>query len=98
MKKLQRASMAAPAPERLTIYVRPEHKVLVQWVQEYTQARSISEAVFSALADLKALVKARQLQALEETQGLWKDDANIADAVKEVEEGWEKWRRHLEES
>jgi hypothetical protein len=90
--------MAAPTPERLTLYVRPEYKALLQWAQEYTQARSLSEAVFSALADLKALVKARQLQALEETQGMWKDDANIADAFKEVEEGWEKWRGQLEGS
>jgi hypothetical protein len=90
--------MVALAPERLTLYVRPEHKALLQWVQEYTQARSLSEAVFSALADLKASIKARQLQALEETQGIWKDDANIAAAFKEVEEGWERWRRQLEGS
>jgi len=98
MNRLKKASAAASAPERLTLYVKPEHRELVQWAQEYTQAKSVSEAIFSALADLKTLIRERRLQALEETHGIWKDDAGIADAFKELEEGWEKWRNQVEGS
>ncbi|MCX8104011.1 MAG: hypothetical protein N3E42_06255 [Candidatus Bipolaricaulota bacterium] len=83
---------------RLTLYVKPEHHELLHWAQEHTQAKSLSEAVFSALSELKALIKERQLQALEHTHGLWKDDPNIARAFKDLEKGWERWRKQLEGS
>jgi hypothetical protein len=89
---------AASAPERLTLYVKPEHQELVRWVQEYTEAKSLSEAVFLALAELKKVIKERQLEALEQTHGIWKDDPEIENAFKELEEGWEAWRRQLEGS
>ena len=95
-KKLKRT--AASAPQRLTLYVKPEHQKLIQWAQAYTQANSLSEAVLSALADLKALIKERQLQALEQTHGLWKDDPKIAEAFQELDEGWQAWRKKLEGS
>lgn len=81
---------------RLTLYVKPEYQELLEWAQEHTRAKSLSEAVFSALSELKALIKERQLQALERTHGLWKDDPKIARAFKELEEGWARWRKQLE--
>lgn len=84
--------------ERLTLYVKPEYRELLEWVQHYTQAQSLSEAVFSALSELKALIKERQLQALEQTHGLWKDDPHIAEVFRELEEGWERWQKQLEGS
>ncbi len=98
MKKLKRSSKAASIPQRLTLYVKPQHRELVCWVQAYTQADSLSEAVFSALAELKALIKERQLQALAQTHGIWKGDPKIAEAFKELEAGWEAWRKQLEGS
>lgn len=68
MKKLKRSLSTASG--RLTLYVKPEHQELIEWVQHHTQAPSLSEAVFSALSELKALMKERQLQALEQTHGL----------------------------
>ncbi|MCI0439015.1 MAG: hypothetical protein L0177_07755 [Chloroflexi bacterium] len=97
MKKQKRDSTKTSAPERLTLYVKPEHQALLNWVQDYARAKSLSEAVFSVLAEFKALVKERQMQALRETHGIWKDDPLIDDALKELEEGWEKWRRQVEE-
>lgn len=96
MKKLKR--LPSTASERLTLYVKPEYQELLKWVQQHTPANSLSEAVFSALSELKALVRERQLQALEQTYGLWKDDPQIAEAFKELEEGWERWHNQLEGS
>jgi hypothetical protein len=96
MRKSKRLSRTAS--ERLTLYVKPEHQELLQWVQQHTLAHSLSEAVFSALSELKALVRERQLQALEQTYGLWKDDPQIAEAFKELEKGWQRWRDQLEGS
>lgn len=98
MKRRTRPSKGTAAPERLTLYVKPEYQALVQWVQEYTQADSLSEAVFSALANLKALMRGRTLKALEQTHGVWRDDPKIAEAFKELEERWEAWRQQLEGS
>ncbi len=95
MRKPRRSQNTASG--RLTLYVKPEHQELIEWVQHHTQAPSLSEAVFSALSELKALIKERQLQALEQTHGLWKDDPHIAEAFKDLEEGWERWRKQLEE-
>ncbi len=96
MKKLKRSGSTASG--RLTLYVKPEYRELLEWVQHHTQAHSLSEAVFSALSELKALLKERQLQALEQTHGLWKDDPHIGQAFKDLEEGWERWRKQLEGS
>lgn len=92
------ASKAKPKAksERVTLYVKPEHRGLLAWAREYTQARSLSEAVFAALADLKARVKARQLQALEETHGIWEDDSQVEGALEELEKGWRTWLDSLE--
>ena len=98
MKRQTRPAKDTAAPERLTLYVKPEYQALVQLVQEYSQADSLSEAVFSALADLKTLMRERSLQALEQTHGIWKDDPKIAEAFKELEAGWEAWRQQLEGS
>ena len=98
MKRLKRHSTTSPTPARLTLYVRPEHQELIQWVQQYSQAKSLSEAVFSVLNELRAVVEEKQLQALEETHGIWKDDPKIAQAFKELEEGWRRWRKQLESS
>jgi hypothetical protein len=98
MRKLTGQSKAALVPERLTLYVKPQYHELVEWVQEYTQADSLSEAVFAALADLRALIRERRLQALEQTHGIWKGDPKIRGAFKELEEGWEGWRKQLEGS
>nr|BAL56213.1 hypothetical conserved protein [uncultured Acetothermia bacterium]BAL58175.1 hypothetical conserved protein [uncultured Acetothermia bacterium]BAL59913.1 hypothetical conserved protein [Candidatus Acetothermum autotrophicum] len=84
--------------ERLTLYVKPEYQELLKWAQQHTQAQSLSEAVFSALRELRALIKERQLQALAQTHGLWKDDPQIAQAFEELERGWEGWRKQLEGS
>lgn len=96
MKKLKRSSSVASG--RLTLYVKPEHREVLEWVQHHTQAPSLSEAVFSALSELKALIKERQIQALEQTHGIWKDDPHIAKAFKELEEEWARWRTQLEGS
>lgn len=96
MKKLK--DPPAIVSGRLTLYVKPEHQKLLEWAQEYTQAKSLSEAVFVALADLKALLRARQIEVLEQTHGIWKDDAKIATAFAELEEGWQAWRKQLEGS
>jgi hypothetical protein len=98
MRKLARQSKAILVSERLTLYVKPQHRELVEWVQEYTQADSLSEAVFSALADLKVLISERRLQALAQTYGIWKGDPKVREAFKELEEGWEGWRKQLEGS
>lgn len=90
------ALASAPKPERVTLYVKPEHRELLEWARAYTQARSLSEAVFSALADLKVRVKAGQIRALEETQGMWRDDPRIAEAFAELEKGWKAWHSSLE--
>ncbi len=84
--------------ERLTLYVKPEHQELLSWACKHTQAKSLSEAVFAALKELKTLIRERQLQALHQAHGLWKDDPKIAEAFKELEEGWERWRDQLEGS
>jgi len=91
-------TMRTSHPNRLTLYVKPAHRELIEWVQEYTQAESLSEAVFSALADLKTLIKERRLQALKESHGIWEDDPKVAEAFQELEEGWQRWREHLEGS
>ncbi len=96
MRKLKRSLSTASG--RLTLYVKPEHQELLEWVQHYTQAHSLSEAVFAALSELKALIRERQVQALEQTHGLWKDDPHIAKAFRDLEEGWERWRKQLEGS
>lgn len=96
MKKLKRTPSASSG--RLTLYVKPEYRELLEWVQHHTQASSFSEAVFSALSELKALIKERQFQALEQTHGIWKDDPCIAKAFKELEEEWARWRAQLEGS
>jgi predicted RNase H-like HicB family nuclease len=41
--------------------------------------------------------KERLLQALDEIHGIWRDDDRVIEALKELEEGWEKWRRQLDE-
>lgn len=96
MKKQKRAPSVSSG--RLTLYVKPEHQELLEWVQHHTQASSLSEAVFAALSELKALIKERQFQALEQTHGIWKDDPHIAEAFKDLEKGWERWRAQLEGS
>ncbi|MCS7197756.1 MAG: hypothetical protein NZ930_03635 [Candidatus Bipolaricaulota bacterium] len=75
--------------------MKPEYQELLEWAQEHTQAKSLSEAVFSAWSELKALIEERQLQALERTHGLWKDDPKIMKVFKELEEGWERWRKQF---
>lgn len=40
----------------------------------------------------------RQLQALQQTHGIWKDDPHIAEAFKDLAKGWERWRAQLEGS
>lgn len=91
-----RKTSASTSPVRLTLYVRPEQQELLHWAQEHTQARSLSESVFAALAELKALVREKRLQALEQAHGIWKDDTRIEEAFRELEEGWDKWRRQVE--
>lgn len=86
------------APTRLTLYVKPQHQALLRWAQEHTRAASLSEAVFSALAELQALLKKRQLQALEATHGIWKDDPRIQEAFQELEAEWKAWRERIEGS
>ncbi len=84
MKKLKRSPSAAS--ERRTLYVKPEHQEPLEWVQHHTQAHSLSEAVFAALSELKALIRERQVQALEQAHGLWKDDSPIAKLNKRASE------------
>ncbi len=78
--------------QRLTLYITSERQQLLKWAQEYTQAVSLSAAVFLVLAELKALVRDKRLQALEKAHGIWKDDAMIEQAFIELEQGWRQWR------
>lgn len=80
------------SPARLSLHVTPERRQLLQWAQEHTQARSQSEAVFLALAELRSLVKEKRLQALERIHDAWKDDPRVEQAFRELDEGWRQWR------
>jgi hypothetical protein len=91
-------AMKVKSQERITLYIRPEHRGLLQWAKEYTQADSISEAVWQALRALRDSVKGRHLRALEETHGIWRDDPQIEEAFRELEAGWEEWQKRLEGS
>ena len=93
----QRNSSTKKIGERVTLYVKPEHRDLIQWALDYTGAASVSEAVLSAIAMLKAEQKEKQLKALDEIHGIWKDDPLIDEALKELEEGRESWRKRVEE-
>lgn len=98
MAKTDTHSEAGHRPQRVTLYVKPEHQELIRWVKAYTQADSLSEAVLSALGDLKALLKERQLQALAESQGIWEGDPAMAEALGDTEAEWETWREKMDGS
>jgi len=82
--------------ERITIYAKQEERQeLLRKVLEYTQADSISEAIFTALAELmeykEKQEKAEGAKALEESQGIWADDPEIERAFELIAKGWEDW-------
>ncbi len=88
----------AKSPERLTLYVKSEHRELLLWVRQHTQAGSLSEAVFQALAELRSLVRKRNYHAWKRSHGLWKDAPEVEQAFQELEAEWRAWQRRLEDS
>ncbi len=83
--------------DRVTLYVRSKkRKELLRRVREYTRAKSTSEAVFAALAELLAYKekeeRARTLAALESTQGAWAGDRKVEQALEWLSEGWKGWK------
>lgn len=82
--------------ERITIYAKQaERQELLRKVLEYTQAGSISEAIFTALAELMEYKereeKAEGTRALGKAQGMWADDPEIERAFELIAKGWEDW-------
>lgn len=98
MAKAKTRPEKASRAQRVTLYVKCEHQELIRWAKAYTRADSLSEAVLSALGDLKALHKQRQLQALAQTQGIWEGDPEMAEALGDMETEWETWRKKLDGS
>lgn len=98
MEKTKKYLQAESIPQRLTLYVKPQHRELLRWVQAHAKADSLSEAVFLALAELKTLTKEKQLRAFAHTRGIWEGDEKIAEAFEELESGWEGWRRQVDGS
>lgn len=90
--------MKVKSQERITLYIRPEHRGLLQWARDYTQASSTSEAIWQALRTLRDSVREQQLRALEQNHGIWKDDPQIEEAFRELETGWGEWQKRLEGS
>lgn len=95
---MKQTPMKTASPQRLTLYVKPEHQALLHWAQTHTQASSMTEAVFQALDELRILIKERRSKALEQAHGMWKENRAIGKAFQEVEAGWEAWQRKLEGS
>ncbi len=82
--------------KRVTLYLKRED--LLEWVRRYTGKESLSEAVTAALAELQAMVAQRRAEVLDRFRGIWAGDPEIAAAFRELDEGWQEWRRRLEDS
>jgi len=81
---------------RITIYAeQQERQELLKKVLEYTQANSISEAIFAALSELmeykEKQYKDEGAKILAECQGMWADDPRIAEAFETIAQRWEDW-------
>ncbi len=83
---------------RITLYAKPEHRVLLRWVTLHTGKQSLSEAVLTALSELQDLLARQRSQALEKAHGMWGEDPAVERAFRELEEGWKAWGEQEPES
>ena len=82
---------------RITIYVGQEkRKKLLKQVMEYTQASSISEAIFRVLTEFMREREQRQKESrekvAEKTKGIWANDTGVDKAFEEVDKRWQTWK------
>jgi len=77
--------------KRITLELKdPE---LIRWVQEYTGAPSLSEAIFQALHELRCRLDRQRQELLDRTYGLWEaEDQQLEEALRELKAGWNTWR------
>jgi len=85
--------MSVITKDRTTIYIGNAYKAaLLQWAQDFVNAKNTSEAIFMAIERLKELVgderKNERLQALRANRGIWADDENIERAFGDLNESW----------
>jgi len=78
---------------RITIYAaQEERRELLRKLLAYTKAKSLSEAVFIALAEfVKTQEEQGGAELPEESRGAWADDPLVEKALEELEEGWKRW-------
>jgi len=82
--------------KRITIYVGQEkRKKLLNQILEYTQASSVSEAIFKVLTefirDREIRKKAIRKKAAEKTKGIWANNLEVDKAFEEVDKRWQTW-------
>jgi len=83
--------------KRITIYVgQEERKKLLNQILEYTQAPSVSEAIFKVLTefirDREIRKKAIRKKVAEKTKGLWANNLEVEKAFEEVDKRWQTWK------
>jgi len=82
---------------RITIYVgQGKRKELLKQVMEYTQASSISEAIFRVLTEFmrerEQKQKERREKVAEKTKGIWANNLGVDKAFEEVDKRWQTWK------
>jgi len=97
MKVIKESNKQLKDYNRITIYIGQEkRKKLLKQILEYTQASSISEAIFKILTEFmeerERRKKAKREKAAEKTKGIWANDLGVDKAFEEVDKRWQTWR------